>query len=176
MKTKQYEFKGRRYDLDWLRVLAFGVLILYHAGMFYVADWGWHIKSDVTSETLQLFMRLVNPWRMPLLFLVSGAALWFAAKKISAVGLLRLRMVRLLPPLVFGMLVIIPPQIYYQIMHYEGAVFSSYLEFYPIYLDLGTELFPGHQSPVGLFSWTHLWFIPYLLIYTAGVRHRQAPA
>jgi len=168
MKTKQYELNGRRYDLDWLRVLAFGILILYHTGMFYVADWGWHIKSDVTSETLQLFMRLVNPWRMPLLFLVSGAALWFAAKKTSALELFKLRLVRLLPPLVFGMLVIIPPQIYYQVMQSEGAMFSSYLQFYPIYLDLGTELFPEHQSPVGLFSWTHLWFIPYLLIYTAA--------
>ncbi|MCW8925374.1 MAG: acyltransferase family protein [Xanthomonadales bacterium] len=166
MNTKQYEFNGRRYDLDWLRVLAFGILILYHTGMFYVADWGWHIKSDVTSETLQLFMRLVNPWRMPLLFLVSGAALWFAAKKTSASGLLKLRLARLLPPLVFGMLVIIPPQIYHQIMQYEGAVFSNYLQFYAIYLDPGTELFPAHQSPIGLLSWTHLWFIPYLLIYT----------
>jgi glucan biosynthesis protein C len=163
---QDYCMKSRRYDLDWLRVLAFGVLILYHSGMFYVADWGWHIKSDVTSETLQMFMRLVNPWRMPLLFLVSGAALWFASKKISAMGLFSLRLKRLLPPLIFGMLVIVPPQIYFQIMHYEGAVFSSYLDFYPIYLDLGTRLYPAHQTPIGLMSWTHLWFIPYLLIYT----------
>ena len=75
MNTNRYEMKVRRYDLDWLRVLAFGLLILYHTGMYYVADWGWHIKSDVTSETLKYFMRLVNPWRMPLLFLVSGVSL-----------------------------------------------------------------------------------------------------
>jgi len=166
MNTNRYEMKVRRYDLDWLRVLAFGLLILYHTGMYYVADWGWHIKSDVTSETLKYFMRLVNPWRMPLLFLVSGAALWFAGNKVSAFGLLGLRARRLLPPLIFGMLVIVPPQIYYQVMYYEGITLN-YLEFYRAYLDVGTNLYPGHHTPLGLISWTHLWFIPYLLLYTA---------
>ena len=27
---------ARRVDLDWIRVGAFGLLILYHGGMFYV--------------------------------------------------------------------------------------------------------------------------------------------
>jgi len=166
MTHEHYEMKRRRYDLDWLRVLAFGVLILFHVGMFYVADWGWHIKSSDTSEWLQLLMRVVNPWRMPLLFLVSGSALWFAAKKSSAVSLLKLRLTRLLPPLVLGMLVIVPPQIYYQILQHEGPVFANYLEFYKLYFDLDTQQFPAHQSPVGLLSWTHLWFLPYLLVYT----------
>jgi glucan biosynthesis protein C len=165
MNNGLYEMKRRRYDLDWLRVLAFGILILYHTGMFYVADWGWHIKSETSSETLQIFMLLVNPWRMPLIFFISGAALWFAGKKIKSTALLNLRLRRLLPPLLLGMLVIVPPQIYYQIIQAEGAGFS-YLEFYRIYLDMGTALYPDHQTPLGLMSWTHLWFIPYLLLYT----------
>ena len=74
MNTDRYEMKTRRYDLDWLRVLAFGLLILYHTGMFYVADWGWHVKSVHQSEWLQLPMLLSNQWRMPLIFLVSGLA------------------------------------------------------------------------------------------------------
>jgi peptidoglycan/LPS O-acetylase OafA/YrhL len=165
MENTIYEMKGRRHDLDWLRVLAFMLLILYHVAMFYVADWGWHIKSDTTSETLQFFMLLVNPWRMPLLFLISGAAMFFAAKKISAVGLLKLRLVRLLPPLILGMLVIVPPQMYFQILQAEG-VELAYLDFYRFYLDTGTDQFPDQQTPVGLMTWNHLWFIPYLLVYT----------
>jgi len=167
MNRKPYEINGRRHDLDWLRVLAFGILILYHVAMYYVADWGWHIKSDTTSETLQYFMILVNPWRMPLLFLISGAALWFASKKISSWGLLKLRLIRLLPPLILGMLVIVPPQMYFQILQAEG-VDLSYLAFYRMYLDMGTDQFPNHQTPVGLITWNHLWFIPYLLVYTAA--------
>ena len=116
----KYKMDGRRYDLDWLRVLAFGILILYHTGQFYVADWGWHIKSETTSETLKYFMWIFNPWRIPLLFFVSGAAMWFAVKKIGALSLLRLRFVRLLPPLLLGMWLIVPPQLYYQIMQERG--------------------------------------------------------
>ncbi len=36
--------KERRYDLDWLRVCAFGLLILYHVGMVFV-PWDFHIKT-----------------------------------------------------------------------------------------------------------------------------------
>ena len=41
----------RRYDLDWLRIIAFGLLILYHCGMFYVS-WDWHVKSSRASEAM----------------------------------------------------------------------------------------------------------------------------
>jgi len=50
----------RRYDLDWLRVIAFGFLIFYHIGMFYVT-WDWHVKSPFASDVLEPVMRLINP-------------------------------------------------------------------------------------------------------------------
>lgn len=56
----------RRYDLDWLRVIAFGFLIFYHIGMFYVT-WGWHVKSPHAGPWLEPVMALINPWRLPLL-------------------------------------------------------------------------------------------------------------
>jgi glucans biosynthesis protein C len=58
--------------LDALRVMALGLLIAYHVGMYYVT-WDWHLKSPFASTTLEPWMRLVNPWRMSLLFLISGA-------------------------------------------------------------------------------------------------------
>ena len=63
----------RRYDLDWIRILAFGLLILYHVGMYYVT-WDWHVKSPHASATLEPLMMLTSPWRMSALFLVSGVA------------------------------------------------------------------------------------------------------
>ena len=157
---------GRRYDLDWLRIIAFGLLILYHSGMFYVADWGWHIKSAQPSEFLQNLMLLTNPWRMSLLFLVSGAALYFACQKISSGALVSLRSRRLLLPLLFGMAVIVPPQLYVELLSSAGAQLS-YGEFYALYLDAGTSAYPEHQhSPLGLWTWNHLWFLAYLWVYT----------
>src|SRR5690242_7486383 len=76
----------RRPDLDWIRVAAFFLLILYHVGMFYV-PWDWHVKSDHPIEWLEPVMWLTNPWRLTLLFLVSGCATRFMADKLTAGGL-----------------------------------------------------------------------------------------
>ena len=68
---------SRRADLDWLRVLAFGLLIAYHAGMAW-SGWSWHLTSTDSIDWLREGMRFVNRWRMPLLFMVSGAAIALA--------------------------------------------------------------------------------------------------
>nr|MDQ3040243.1 acyltransferase family protein [Pseudomonadota bacterium] len=70
----------RRYDLDWIRVCAFALLVLYHVGMYYVT-WDWHVKSPVASATIEPLMLLTSPWRLSLLFLVSGAATAFLLEK-----------------------------------------------------------------------------------------------
>jgi glucan biosynthesis protein C len=156
---------NRRYDIDWLRTLAFGLLILYHVGMYYVADWGWHVKSEQQSVFLQNLMILTNQWRMSLLFFVSGIALTLTYGKLSATKILAIRSQRLLIPLIFGMLVIVPPQRYYELLQghdYNG----SYINFISEYLDLDTELAPHKQSGIGLLTWNHLWFVPYLWTYS----------
>jgi len=50
----------RRYDMDWLRIIAFGLLILYHCGMFYVT-WDWHVKSSSASDAIEPLMLLFMP-------------------------------------------------------------------------------------------------------------------
>src|SRR6202030_1275866 len=99
----------RRVDLDWVRIGVFGLLIFYHVGMLYVS-WGFHIKSVHRITALEPLMLMLNPWRLALLFLVSGAATRFMLLKHTLRPLLRARSTRLLVPLIFGMLVIVPPQ------------------------------------------------------------------
>src|SRR3954471_3635736 len=70
--------KTRLIELDWLRVIAFGLLILYHVGMLYAEGWGWHYKSSYSSKFLTNIMLWSNQWRMSLLFLISGAAVSYA--------------------------------------------------------------------------------------------------
>lgn len=155
----------RRHDIDALRVLAFGVLILYHVGMFYVADWGWHIKSAYTAEWLKFPMILVNQWRMELLFLISGAVTHFLLTRVSPGRFAWLRAKRLWVPLVFGMLVIVPPQAWLQAQA-NGAFDGAYLDFLIRYFSFQPwpeGAFDG--SEIGI-TWNHLWFLPYLLTYT----------
>lgn len=155
----------RRYDLDWLRSLAFLLLILYHCGMMYVS-WDWHITSQYQSESLKLLMLLVNQWRLPLLFFIAGAALYFALGRLSSPRLLTLRSVRLGVPLVLGILVIVPPQLFFE-MRQAGEPTGGYLNFWLAYLTPNHPLFELHRTPLfGQMTWNHLWFLPYLWCYS----------
>jgi hypothetical protein len=49
----------RRYDLDWLRVIAFALLMLFHTGMMF-STWDWHIKNLQTSAALDAVMRFLH--------------------------------------------------------------------------------------------------------------------
>jgi len=147
----------RRYDLDWLRVIAFSILILFHTGMMF-NTWGWHIKNNVTSHIPELFMELLHQWRMPLLFVISGAAVSFLLRKIPVRKYVANRMLRLFLPLAFGMFVIIPPQVYYERL-FQGQSFKSFADFYRTVLDFV-------PYPQGNFSWHHLWYIPYIFVFS----------
>ena len=99
----------RRYDLDWLRVIAFGLLIFYHSGMFYVT-WGWHVKSVYAGPAAEPLMLTVNPWRLALLFFISGVAIRFATDKAaSRWTFLRSRLYRLGLPILGGVIVLVAP-------------------------------------------------------------------
>ena len=154
---------ARLVYLDWLRVTAFALLILYHVGMFYVT-WDWHVKSDHAGHALEPLMLLTNPWRLTLLFLVSGAATRFMADKMSAGTLAGKRTLRLLVPLLFAIFVIVPPQSYYEVVE-KIAYPDSYLAFWARYLAAdGSFCRDGDCLIVP--TWNHLWFVAYLLVYT----------
>jgi len=149
-------FATRRADLDWLRVTAFGLLIFYHAGMAW-SGWSWHVTSPDSLEGLREAMRFLNRWRMPLIFVVSGAAIMLALGDRTPGAFVRDRLKRLLLPLGFGMIVIVPPQVYLERL-YSGQFTGSFLQWLP-------HAFDG-VYPKGNMSWHHLWFVAYVLVLT----------
>lgn len=164
----------RQHFLDWLRIGAFLLLVLYHVGMYYVS-WDWHVKSPHASTALEPLMRLSNPWRMGLLFLLSGAATaWMLQQRPQ--HLLRDRSKRLLLPLLLGMVLIVPPQPYFEVVQKVGYG-GSYLDFLKLYFSAHAG-FCREGDCLVLPTWNHLWFLPYLWCYTAllfGLR-RLLPA
>jgi hypothetical protein len=157
----------RRIDLDWVRIGAFGLLIFYHVGMLYVS-WRFHIKSIHRLTALEPLMLALNPWRLELLFLVSGAATRFMLRKYAVGPLLRARSSRLLIPLVFGMLVIVPPQAYDQIVESLGYP-AGFPDFYlHHYFAFGPQ-FCNPGPCILLPTWNHLWFVAYLWVYTMAL-------
>jgi hypothetical protein len=149
---------ARRYDLDWLRIIAFGLLIFYHVGMFYVT-WGWHVKSVYAAPTVEPLMSVVNPWRLALLFFISGVAIRFATDKAESPGrFARSRVVRLGLPLMFGIYFWVMLQAYYQVRQ-SGEFTGSVFAFYPDYVALEQSF--STITP----TWNHLWYLAYLLVY-----------
>jgi hypothetical protein len=156
----------RRTDLDWLRIAAFGLLILYHVGVFYApgptAVGAW---SPRVVPWLIVPMLALNPWRLLLLFVVSGCATRFMADKMAPGALFRARSSRLLIPLVFGMAVIVPPQAYVQVIERYGFT-GDYLAFLGRYFT-AYRGFCREGSCMILPTYNHLWFVAYLWNYTA---------
>ena len=102
-------------------------------------------------------MRFLNRWRMPLLFLVSGAAIMLALGDRTPGAFVRDRLKRLLLPLAFGMVVIVPPQVYLERLS-SGQFTGSFPQWLP-------HAFDG-VYPKGNVSWHHLWFLAYVLVFT----------
>lgn len=100
----------RRYDIDWLRVIAIGLLIMYHIGFVFL-PWGvfiGFIQNDEPIDFLWKPMSMLNIWRIPLLFFVSGMGVCFAIRKRSGKQLILERSRRILLPFVFGIFCIVP--------------------------------------------------------------------
>jgi peptidoglycan/LPS O-acetylase OafA/YrhL len=149
---------SERYDfLDWLRVIAIFVLLFFHTGMMFVG-WHWHIMNSESIDGIQLPMDIAHRLRMPLLFVIAGAGMWFALQRRTAGQLVRERTLRLLLPLIIGMFLIVPPQIYYERL-FRGQWSGDYLQFF------FERVLQFQPYPAGDFSWHHLWFIVYLYVY-----------
>ncbi|MET0708342.1 MAG: acyltransferase family protein [Tardiphaga sp.] len=154
----------RRIDLDWVRIAAFGLLIFYHVGMLYVS-WDFHVKSEHRITALEPVMIALNPWRLALLFVVSGAVTRFMLGKYTVGRFMAARTWRLLVPLLFGMLVVVPPQAYDQVVEsvrYGGSFLHFYLS---DYFAFGPR-FCNPGPCILLPTWNHLWFVAYLFVYT----------
>ncbi len=104
----------RRYDIDWVRVIAIGLLLIYHIAIGF-QPWGimiGFITNNKPWESLWTPMTMLNVWRIPLLFYVSGMGVYFAIQNRNWKELITERAGRILLPFVFGMLCIVPLHIY----------------------------------------------------------------
>lgn len=157
MMTDSGKRPQRRYDLDWLKAGAVLLLFPYHTAMMFVV-WKFHIKNPTASQGLTVFNSFLHAWQMPLLFLLAGAATWYALDFRSGREYARERLFRLGIPLAFGILAIIPPQIYVERLH-QHQFSGTFFQFYP-------SIFTTGLYPQGNLGWNHLWFIAYLIVFS----------
>jgi len=146
---------ARLYYLDWLRVLAMLGVFFYHNARFFDGFSDWHVKNAATNLTASIYRAFVEQWGMPLFFLLAGAGTFFALKVIRPWQYVQERTLRLLIPLIFGMLIIVAPQAYYEAIHHgaviNGNIFQIYIQYFKTLPDL---------------NWYHLWFLEQLFIFS----------
>ncbi len=150
---------GRHYGLDWLRIGAFALLILYHIGLYF-APGHWLVKSAHIEDWVAYPIAAISPWRLMVIFAVSGFATAAMLQRFASVGaFFRERSRRLLIPLIFGALVLVPPQGWVRMEmagHHETPMhFLVHEEF--AFARIAGQFFP---------NWEHLWFLGYLWAYT----------
>ncbi|WP_413299494.1 acyltransferase family protein [Bacillus sp. 1P10SD] len=153
----------RQFDLDWIRVLATLAVFIYHCFMFF-NPWAWLVKNNKTDPTyitaVALFM---SSWLMPIFFTVSGMNSYYALKKRSGNEYMMERLARLGVPLLFGVMILTPPQVYMErVSHgqFSGSFFTWFPQYFNgVYLDIGGT---GNFAFVGL----HLWYLLVLLIFS----------
>lgn len=154
----------RLYYLDWLRVAAFSLLFIFHSWRPF-DHFGWHIKNEAQHFIFDALTMFTSGWRMHLIFLVSGAGTWLAMRARKDAFFMD-RVKRLIVPFLFGIVVIIPPQRFYEWLmfrDYQGG-FWEFLQLYPaaqLEANMGVNqiLWFGHLG-------THLWYLPYLFLMT----------
>jgi len=132
----------RRYDIDWIRVIAIGLLIIYHSAIAF-QPWGVMIGFITNPEPwpgLWIPMAVLNVWRIPLLFFVSGMGVYFAMQSRTWLELIGERAQRIFLPYLFGMFVIVPVQL---------LIWRSY-----------NNMEPRYTSNPG-----HLWFLGNIMMY-----------
>lgn len=133
---------NRRYDIDWIRVIAIGLLLIYHVAIGF-QPWGMMIAFITNGESwgsLWYPMMMLNVWRIPLLFFVSGMGVYFALQNRNWKDLLAERAGRIFVPFIFGAVALVPIHMYIWQKYYN----------YPA----GYVPGPGH-----------LWFLGNIFVY-----------
>ena len=136
------------------------IFLFHNAHLFDFID--WHLKNQQQSFWATAFVAFVHLWSMPLLFLLAGASTWFARNYKNGIEYIRERFKRLIVPFIFGLFIIIPPQIYIEGLN-KSQFTGSFFHNYPHLFAKDAVTF----DPIVFSNYGHhLWFLAFLFIFS----------
>lgn len=163
----------RRTDLEVLRIALCAAVILAHALIIFSADPNYHIKSAEPSQFATLATEFIRISAMATFFTIAGYTAVASLRARGPLEFARTRVVRLFVPLLFG--VVTSGTIIKYIEMMQGRDFGFHglrkartlqqmLDVDPS-VPLGFfDFFPRNLGILNLLTWSHLWFLGYLLI------------
>ncbi|MFX1408805.1 MAG: acyltransferase family protein [Promethearchaeota archaeon] len=150
----------RRYDLDWLRIIAIFLVFIYHCARFFDSE-DWHVKNDIVDKYLIGYFTFLTGIGMPLFFMIAGMGAFYALKFLKGKKYILARFIRLMVPFLFGIFTHISIQVYLERINH-GAFSGSFFEFYFTKYYNGLYGFGGNFAWIGL----HLWFLVLLFLFS----------
>jgi len=153
----------RVYYLDWLRVLAILTVFVYHTTRFFNME-DWHVKNPTWYPWVEVWNQFAGTWMMPLIFVISGASLFYAVGKGSAGKFVKDKTLRLLVPLLVGDFTHASLQVYLERVTH-GQFSGTYFQFLPQYFN---GFYEGGDPAAGNFALTgmHLWYLWWLFLFS----------
>lgn len=145
-----------RASAQWLRVIGMLVVFAIHAAEPFNPWDAWHVVSPEQSRLFGEVVFFPGPWIMPLFMVLAGEAAWHALERRTPGEYVRERVLRIALPLVAGILVLVPPQVWLE-RRLRGEFHGTLLQFYPHFFD--------GVYPRGNLSWHHLWFLAFLFVF-----------
>ncbi len=160
LRAKADSAGSRELGPDMVRCLACILVVLLHASVPYLVHpmpglvW---LVADTSSQLVDSIFWGIEIFVMPLFLLLSGFYGWNALAKDSSRAYLRSRGKRLLRPLAFGMILVLPIDLY---LWTFGLIVQGHL---PL-MKLRSLKIP---SPWGDHLWglSHLWYLLYVFLY-----------
>ncbi|NLI54246.1 MAG: acyltransferase family protein [Clostridiales bacterium] len=149
----------RKHYIDNLRWMTVLLLFPFHTFMIYNSFGESFYIKGVETISVSAFIVAAWPWMMPLLFTIAGISSAYAFRTRTPKAYLKERVSRLLIPLIFGVLLIIPLITYFAERFHNGYA-GGYIEQYLLFMTKATNL-TGYQ---GGFTPGHFWFILYLFL------------
>lgn len=149
----------RCYYLDYLRVISIILLFPVHTFMIW-NDYGqkfyvWGGENRLLSSLIVL----INPWFMPILFVIAGMCARYSLEKRTVKQFVSERMWKLLIPYISGIVLLIPFQTFFARKFfdgYNGSLLGNIGYFFTHFTDLTG--YDGANTP------GQLWFILFLFI------------
>ncbi len=154
---------ARLYYLDWLRVLAILTVFVYHSTRFFNLE-EWHVKNPVRYEWVEIWNLFSWNWMMAIIFVISGASLYYAVGKSGAGKFVKDKVLRLLVPYFVALLTHATLQVYLD-WTTHGEFSGSYFQFLPRYF---ASVFTAGYGPMAIFELEqmHLWYLLWLFIFS----------
>ena len=150
----------RRYDLDWMRVLLILLVFIFHSGRAF-NPFPYHVEDTVKSMGAMQFQQFLLAWMLPMIFIISGAGIWYGLGYQKAGRFVRGKVLRLLVPFVFAIFVLSPLQVYLERLNH-GQFSGSFFQWFPHYFEGVYGMEGGNFTVFGL----HLWYLIVLFLYS----------